>query len=44
MIEGEMHLGEAIRPELEAAVAAHPFFAGISAPHISSLADRAVRS
>ena len=44
MIEDEMHLVGADRAELEAAVAAHPFFIGISPPHIRLLADCAMRS
>jgi CRP/FNR family transcriptional regulator, cyclic AMP receptor protein len=44
MIEDEMHLVGAERGELEAAVAAHPFFIGISPPHIRLLADCAMRS
>jgi CRP/FNR family cyclic AMP-dependent transcriptional regulator len=44
MIEDEMHLVGADRAELEAAVATHPFFKGISPPHIRLLADCAMRS
>jgi CRP-like cAMP-binding protein len=44
MIEDEMHLVGASRPELEAAVAAHPFLIGISPHHIRLLADCAMRS
>src|SRR5450432_2170145 len=39
-----MHLVGADRTELEAAVATHPFFIGISPPHIRLLADCAMRS
>ena len=44
MLEDEMHLVGASRPELEAAVAAHPFLIGISPHHIRLLADCAMRS
>ena len=44
MIEDKMHLVGASRPELEAAVAAHPYLIGISPPHIRLLADCAMRS
>jgi CRP-like cAMP-binding protein len=44
MIEDEMHPAGASRPELEAAVAAHPFLIGISPHHIRLLADCAMRS
>ena len=44
MIEDEMHLVGANRPELEAAVAAHPFLIGISTHHVRLLADCAMRS
>ena len=44
MIEDEMHPVGASRPELEAAVAAHPFLIGISPHHIRLLADCAMRS
>jgi CRP/FNR family transcriptional regulator, cyclic AMP receptor protein len=44
MIEEEMHLVGASRPELEASVAAHPFFIGIGPHHIRLLADCAMRS
>jgi CRP/FNR family cyclic AMP-dependent transcriptional regulator len=44
MIEDEMHLVGARRPELEAAVAAHPFLIGISPHHTRLLADCAMRS
>jgi CRP/FNR family cyclic AMP-dependent transcriptional regulator len=44
MIEDEMHLVEADRSELEAAVAAHPFLIGVSAHHVRLLADCAMRS
>jgi CRP/FNR family transcriptional regulator, cyclic AMP receptor protein len=44
MIEDEMHLVGASRPELEAAVAAHPFLVGVNAHHIRLLADCAMRS
>ena len=44
MIEDEMHLVGADRSELEAAVTAHPFFIGMSPPHIRLLADCAMRS
>jgi CRP/FNR family cyclic AMP-dependent transcriptional regulator len=44
MIEDEMHLVGASRPELEATVAAHPFLIGISPHHIRLLADCTMRS
>jgi CRP/FNR family cyclic AMP-dependent transcriptional regulator len=44
MIEEEIHLVEAKRAELEAAVAAHPFLIGVSPHHVRLLADCAMRS
>jgi len=43
MSEAELHPVKAHRRELEAAVAAHPFLAGINAHHLRLLADCAVR-
>ena len=43
MSEDELHPVKADRRELEAAVAAHPFLAGINAHHLRLLADCAVR-
>jgi CRP-like cAMP-binding protein len=43
MIEDKSHRGGAGRRELEAAVAAHPFLAGVNAHHLRLLADCAVR-
>jgi CRP/FNR family transcriptional regulator, cyclic AMP receptor protein len=43
MIEHGLHLVGRDRRELESAVAAHPFFAGINAPHLRLLASCAVR-
>ena len=43
MSEAELHPVKAHRRELEAAVAVHPFLAGINAHHLQLLADCAVR-
>jgi CRP/FNR family cyclic AMP-dependent transcriptional regulator len=44
MAEEDMHLVGGDRTELEAQVAAHPFFIGMSSAHIRLLADCAMRS